>query len=94
MDYLETIIDDRDATAGTPEHNFITEHGLCIFFEKDRKKMDDLYRSFSPFLENSALSGVDITKVDHLILSHNHNDHTGGLEEFVKKQFKGTDSYL
>ncbi|MDD4919352.1 MAG: hypothetical protein PHX94_01395 [Bacteroidales bacterium] len=38
MDYLETIIDDRDATAGTPEHNFITEHGLCIFFEKDRKK--------------------------------------------------------
>lgn len=56
--------------------------------------MDDLYRSFSPFLENSALSGVDITKVDHLILSHNHNDHTGGLEEFVKKQFKGTDSYL
>lgn len=67
-----------------PSMNLETEHGLCIFFEIQQKKFL-LDTGASPlFAKNAAQLGVDIAKIDYLILSHSHMDHTGGLETFLK----------
>jgi 7,8-dihydropterin-6-yl-methyl-4-(beta-D-ribofuranosyl)aminobenzene 5'-phosphate synthase len=34
-------------------------------------------------LENAARLGVDMGKIDKIVLSHGHNDHTGGLQSVL-----------
>lgn len=40
------------------------------------------------FLRNSASLGVDLEKVSAIIISHGHNDHTGGLKYYFEHQYK------
>jgi len=40
------------------------------------------------FTENAELMGEDLSKVDCVVLSHGHNDHTGGLKELLNQQTK------
>ncbi|MDO4492468.1 MAG: MBL fold metallo-hydrolase [Clostridia bacterium] len=37
------------------------------------------------FIENARRMGIDLAKVTHIVLSHGHNDHTGGLAEYRKR---------
>jgi 7,8-dihydropterin-6-yl-methyl-4-(beta-D-ribofuranosyl)aminobenzene 5'-phosphate synthase len=39
-------------------------------------------------LENMSNTGVDVNSIETVALSHIHGDHTGGLEEFLKKNPK------
>ncbi len=36
------------------------------------------------FIRNARLLHIDLQKVDYLILSHGHSDHTGGLRYFLE----------
>ncbi len=76
------LVDNRPAPVSSSR--FLTEHGLAIYFEADNKKWLVDTGASGAFIENAALLGLDIAQVDCLILSHNHNDHTGGLEHFFK----------
>lgn len=40
------------------------------------------------FLKNAKAMGLDVTAIDTLILSHGHNDHTGGLSALLQENFK------
>ncbi|HPW78890.1 MAG TPA: MBL fold metallo-hydrolase [Bacteroidales bacterium] len=84
MDHLIIIIDEHPAPADMAGYGLLTEHGLCIYFEKDGKKWMIDTGASDRFAENATRLGVDIAAVDHLIISHNHYDHTGGLEVFLK----------
>lgn len=71
-----------------PSMNLETEHGLSIYFEVQNKKFLLDTGASALFAKNAALLGIDIAKIDYLILSHSHYDHTGGLEMFLKLNSK------
>ncbi|MGL5562034.1 MAG: MBL fold metallo-hydrolase [Tannerellaceae bacterium] len=69
---------------GDTNRKLACEHGLSIYFEKDGKKY--LYDTGAShlFIENAKTLGIDISEIDALILSHLHDDHTGGLQAFLQ----------
>jgi len=66
----------------TSKEGFEAEHGLSIYFEKNRKKfIFDLGQS-NKFLKNAEKLKIKLNKIDFLVFSHGHFDHTGGLPYF------------
>lgn len=63
---------------------FISEHGLSIHITSNKKNYLFDTGQTSNFALNAKKLGVDLKKVDYLILSHGHYDHVGGLPEFMK----------
>lgn len=59
-------------------------HGLSFYVEtKKHKLLVDLGPSVET-LRNAEVLGIDLTKVDTVILSHGHYDHSGGILPFSK----------
>jgi 7,8-dihydropterin-6-yl-methyl-4-(beta-D-ribofuranosyl)aminobenzene 5'-phosphate synthase len=75
----------------TALHGYIGEYGLSLFIEAEGKRiLFDTGLSFSAY-HNAQLMGVDLTKVDCIVLSHGHQDHTGGLAEMLRRIGKETE---
>ncbi len=64
--------------------DFGAEHGLSIYIETKLHKILFDTGQTSLFLENAKKMGINLDKVDTLILSHAHYDHTGGVGEFLQ----------
>ncbi len=60
-------------------------HGLSLYIETKKHKILFDMGPNAAFLENAEKLGVDIASVDIAFLSHGHNDHSGGLELFCKR---------
>ena len=74
----------------TANLGLIGEWGLSILIEADGLRiLFDTGQSFS-VTHNARVLKVDLSKIDQLILSHGHFDHTGGLRE-VLGQTAGVD---
>ena len=71
-----------------PEEKYLTEHGVSIYFEKDGLCWLFDVGASPAFATNARKMGIDIRKVDYLVLSHAHRDHTGGLNYFLRKNKK------
>lgn len=74
-------------TENTRLKNFdlIAEHGISLFVEKNGYKI--LFDTGGPqesAIENASKLDIDLSKVDAVIISHGHNDHTGGLLKFFQ----------
>ena len=68
----------------TANYGFLAEWGLSILVEVDRLRiLVDTGLSFSA-VHNAQLTGIDLSKIDRMVLSHGHADHTGGLREVLK----------
>jgi 7,8-dihydropterin-6-yl-methyl-4-(beta-D-ribofuranosyl)aminobenzene 5'-phosphate synthase len=64
------------------------EWGLSVLVESDEAKvLFDTGQSFSA-VHNAELLGVDLSKVDKIVLSHGHFDHTGGLKPVLSQMGK------
>lgn len=64
------------------------EHGLSIYVETDEHKLLVDTGASGKFLQNAAAMGIEIEKVDTLILSHGHYDHSGGILSFAERNKK------
>ena len=59
-------------------------HGLSFYMEtKKHKLLVDLGPS-EETLRNAEVLGIDLSKVDTVVLSHGHYDHSGGILPFAK----------
>ncbi|MCL1789231.1 MAG: MBL fold metallo-hydrolase [Oscillospiraceae bacterium] len=60
------------------------EHGLSFFIELNGKKILMDSGASDKFIRNAAMMRADIAALDAAVISHNHYDHTGGLEGLFK----------
>ncbi len=68
----------------------IAEHGLSMILESLTATIL-LDTGASPnFIYNANILGFDISKVDYLVISHGHYDHTGGIRQFCEINKKAT----
>ena len=64
---------------------FLGEPALCCLIEdEDRRILLDTGYS-GVFSVNAKKMGINLKAVTDLVLSHGHDDHTGGLDTFFKK---------
>jgi 7,8-dihydropterin-6-yl-methyl-4-(beta-D-ribofuranosyl)aminobenzene 5'-phosphate synthase len=61
------------------------EHGLSFLIERgDTTILFDTGQS-GAFVDNAALLGKDLSRVEHVVISHGHYDHTNGFPRFVEE---------
>lgn len=62
---------------------FTGEPGFCLWLEEGGKKIlfDTGYSG--AFIQNANLMGIDLLKVDDVVLSHGHYDHTWGMTHLI-----------
>ncbi len=71
---ITTLVE--DTTSGT---GLFGEHGLSFWIEYgDQGVLFDTGQT-GLLLENAKLLGANVAKIDAIVLSHGHYDHTGGL---------------
>lgn len=63
-----------------PSSLFWGEHGVSFCIETDQGRvLFDTGQTAAVLLHNLALFGLSLSDIDAIVLSHAHNDHTGGL---------------
>lgn len=65
--------------------DLIAEHGISLFVEKEGYNI--LFDTGGPqesVIENASKLGIDLQKVDAVVISHGHDDHAGGLLKFFQ----------
>ena len=73
-------------TAATPD--LIAEWGISVLVETDTANvLLDTGQSTS-ISRNADVLGIDLSKIDRIVLSHGHYDHTGGLRRVLEKAQK------
>lgn len=67
---------------------YLAESALSIYIENGEKKyiFDTGYSDV--YLKNAERLGIELESLDSVIISHGHNDHTGGLAFYPKRQNK------
>jgi 7,8-dihydropterin-6-yl-methyl-4-(beta-D-ribofuranosyl)aminobenzene 5'-phosphate synthase len=59
----------------------IGEHGLAVWIEKDgRALLFDTGQGLA-LTRNAEILGLDLSRVEAIVISHGHYDHTGGLND-------------
>lgn len=76
---ITTIIENTDGGTG-----LLCEHGLSVYIETENHKVLVDAGASSQSLENAESLHIDLTKVDTLVLSHGHWDHSGGILPFAE----------
>jgi 7,8-dihydropterin-6-yl-methyl-4-(beta-D-ribofuranosyl)aminobenzene 5'-phosphate synthase len=68
--------------------NYLAEWGLSMLIETDYASiLFDTGLSIST-VHNAELLGIDFSRIDKIVLSHGHYDHTGGLRDVLRQTKK------
>ena len=65
------------------------KHGLSFHIETEKHNILFDLGPKNTFLTNAKKLNINLEEVDIVVISHGHNDHGGGLEEFLKINNKG-----
>ncbi len=69
-------------------NGFHAEWGLSMLAETDEGSFLLDTGNGSSAIHNAERLGIDLGKIDKLVLSHSHADHTGGLRDFLRRRNK------
>ncbi len=75
---IVNLIENTPGTEGC-----LYEHGLCFYIETKKHKLLVDTGASAAFIENARTLGIDLSKVDIVVLSHGHYDHSGGILPFI-----------
>ena len=68
----------------TAKYDTLAEWGLSMLVEAEGLRiLVDTGRSFTA-VHNAQLMGLDLSTIDYIVLSHGHDDHTGGLRDVLR----------
>ncbi len=93
-------------TDNNPGSHLPAEHGLSYLIEYDGKKVLFDTGQSDMFLRNASAMNINMSDIDHIVLSHGHFDHGDGLWNlqgghlichpgcFVKRYRKSDNSYI
>ena len=76
------IINLIENTEGRPGCAY--EHGLSFYIETEHHRLLMDLGPSEKSLKNAENMGIDLSKVDTMILSHGHYDHSGGIVPFLQ----------
>ncbi len=72
-------------TENTASFGYLAEWGLSMLIEAGESTLlFDTGRTFTAAY-NAQLLGIDLRRVDKIVLSHGHSDHTGGLRDILHR---------
>lgn len=75
---LTTVVDNRADRIG-----LLAEHGLALFVEADDSRILFDTGQGTALCPNAEELGVPLGKLDAIVLSHGHFDHTGALSAAI-----------
>jgi len=74
-----------DNYAPLTSREILSEHGVSFLIEDDDKKiLLDTSQTGKVLKHNASVLGIDLSEITHVVLSHGHYDHTGGLQELLE----------
>ena len=76
---IQNLIENIEGASGCT-----AAHGLSFYIETGKHKLLMDLGPSDATLQNAEKLGVDLTKVDTVVLSHGHYDHSGGILPFAK----------
>jgi len=82
MDFKITTLIEDNPSADT---RLYTEHGLSLYMVIDGIKILFDTGKSGDFIKNAELLKIDLSKLDYVVLSHGHYDHSGGFRKLVDK---------
>jgi len=78
---ITTLIENTVAQSGK---KLIGEHGLSFYIETGNNQiLFDTGQNLA-LSNNAAVLGIDLSRIDTVVLSHGHYDHTGGLQSLLR----------
>jgi len=96
--YVDVLLESTDVVTRPPRAKdgeiplttLLGEHGLSLLVkayqgEKTHTVLFDTGYTGIALLHNAALLGIDLTKIEALVLSHAHMDHTGAVNLFLDR---------
>lgn len=69
-------------------NGFHAEWGLSLYAETGEGNFLLDTGNGTSAIQNAERLGIDLGKIDKLVLSHSHADHTGGLRDFLRRRNK------
>ena len=75
-----TILVDNHAGDG-----LMAEHGFSLWIEIGNERILFDTGQKAALAHNAQRLGIDLEQTDHLVLSHGHYDHTGGIDHVLKR---------
>ncbi|MHC1604972.1 MAG: MBL fold metallo-hydrolase [Candidatus Methanofastidiosia archaeon] len=89
---ITCIVDNRVDFVSNPRFDrkplfldFLAEWGFSLLIETENKKfLFDTGLNPKTLIHNADLLGITFSDLDGIILSHAHDDHTGGLKKVIK----------
>ena len=69
---------------GSEHKALVHEHGLSFFIEQNGCRLLFDCGSGESTIQNAEKLGIDLNKLDAVILSHNHYDHAAGYKDLIK----------